>query len=146
MSTPPRAIILVDGTCVFCNRLVERILRWDRRGRYGFAHLQGAWARRRLAAHGLVPDIDAIYLVADADTARERVLIDGAAGRVIWPSLLWLAWPMRLVPLALLNVFYRWFARRRYRLFGQADACIVPSPEHRGRFLDEVFTTTAESG
>lgn len=142
----PLHVILVDGTCVFCNGLVERMLRWDRRGRYGFAHLQSAWARHRLAAHGLAPDIEAIYLVADVDTDRERVLIDGAAGRVIWPSLLWLAWPMRLLPLALLDAFYRWFARRRYRLFGQADACIAPAAEHRERFVDRGFTPAEDSG
>lgn len=144
--TPPH-VILVDGTCIFCNRLVDRILRWDRRRRYGFAHLQGAWAEARLAAHGLTPNIDAIYLVADAGTDEERVLIDGAAGRVIWPSILWLAWPMRLVPLAFLNAFYRWFARRRFRFFGQREACIPPAPEHRDRFLDaRPFTGASDSG
>jgi predicted DCC family thiol-disulfide oxidoreductase YuxK len=42
---------------------------------------------------------------------------------------------VRWIPLPLLNVFYRVFARR-YRLFGQARACVVPDAEARGRFLD----------
>jgi len=30
---------------------------------------------------------------------------------------------------------YRWFARHRYRWFGKVDACRVPTPELRARFL-----------
>jgi len=134
-ATEPSRVILVDGTCVFCNRLVRSILRWDRRGVFHFAHLQGERARALLARHDLEPDIDLIYLVDDVGTARERVLIDGAAGRVIWPTLFWFLWPMRLTPAWLLNVWYALFARVRYRLFGQADSCITPDDDARARFL-----------
>ncbi len=131
----PRHVILVDGTCIACNRLVAFILRHDGRGVFGFAHIQSERAQAWLARHGEEPDIDTIYLVADADTDAERLLLDGAAGRVIWPLLFWFAWPVRLVPVVLLNLWYRSFARVRYRLFGQADACIVPTEAERARFL-----------
>ena len=42
---------------------------------------------------------------------------------------------LRWVPLALLNLQYRLFARIRYRLFGQAKGCIVPTEQERRRFL-----------
>ncbi|MCB9656000.1 MAG: DUF393 domain-containing protein, partial [Sandaracinaceae bacterium] len=50
-------VILVDGTCLFCNRLVATLLRLDRRGRFHFAHLQGPRARALLAAHGEAVDV-----------------------------------------------------------------------------------------
>ncbi len=93
-------------------------------------------AQRYLGVHGLEPDIDTIYLVANVGDPTERVLEDGAAGRVIWPSLFWFAWPMRWVPLPLLNFGYQLFARVRYRLFGRADSCVVPTPEERARFVE----------
>ena len=137
----PQRVLLVDGTCVFCNRLVQRILRWDRRGQFHFAHLQSEYARGLLASHGQTPDIDGIYLVDGVGTERERVLIDGAAGRVIWPALFFFLWPMRLVPVFLLDVWYRLFARVRYRLFGQAEVCIVPGPSERARFVERSVHT-----
>jgi predicted DCC family thiol-disulfide oxidoreductase YuxK len=137
MSNPSSSgLILIDGTCIFCNRLVAFILRHDKRGQYRFAHLQGALAESVLARHGLQLDIDAIYLISDYGTAQERVHLDGQAGRRIWPSLFWFAYVIWLMPLFLLNLQYRLLAKVRYRLFGQADACIVPSAEERARFLD----------
>lgn len=134
-STRPHGVLLVDGTCVFCNRLVQQILRWDRRGLFHFAHLQGAYAIELLSRHGRAPDIDAIYLVDGIGGPAERVLVDGAAGRVIWPTLFWFAWPMKLVPRFALDLFYRGFASVRYRLFGQASACILTTESQQGRFL-----------
>ena len=129
-------LILVDGTCIFCNRLVAFILRHDKQRLFRFAHLQGAIAREALQRHGLSPDIDTIYAVTDYASVGERVHMDGAAGRRIWPRLFWPAWLMWLVPLFLLNLQYLLLARVRYRVFGQAEACIVPSAEERLRFLD----------
>lgn len=133
--TASAILILVDGTCIFCNRLVAFIMRRDKRGQFRFAHLQGAIARDVLQRHGLRPDIDTIYAITDYSGMNERVHLDGAAGRRIWPRLFWFAWPIWLVPLFVLNLQYRLFAKYRYRLFGQAERCIVPTPEERLRFL-----------
>jgi predicted DCC family thiol-disulfide oxidoreductase YuxK len=130
-----RDVILIDGTCIFCNRLVAFILRRDTAGRYAFAHLQSDFARGALERHGLEPDIDAIYLLHQPGAAGERLLVDGQVGREIWPRLLWFALPIRWVPLALLNLGYRAFAKIRYRLFGQYPSCHVPSEAERARFL-----------
>ena len=42
----------------------------------------------------------------------------------------------RLVPHLLRDRLYRWIARNRYRWFGRREACMVPSPEMQGRFLE----------
>jgi predicted DCC family thiol-disulfide oxidoreductase YuxK len=54
-------------------------------------------------------------------------LLDGP-----WP----LFYPLILVPKVLRDWAYRQFAARRYRWFGKLDACRVPTPELRARFLD----------
>jgi predicted DCC family thiol-disulfide oxidoreductase YuxK len=130
-------VIMVDGECVFCNHVVSFILRHDPRGVFLFAHLQGSLARGVLARHGRdANDIDSVYVVTDAGTPAERLAWDGQASRAIWPRLFWFAAVLRWVPLPLLDVAYRAFARRRYRLFGKYDACHVPTATERVRFLD----------
>jgi predicted DCC family thiol-disulfide oxidoreductase YuxK len=129
------SVLLVDGTCIFCNRLVAFILRHDRKGQFHFSHLQSNFGRATLARHGRDPsDVDGVYLLVDAETSNERLLVDGEVGRVIWPALFRAAVVLQWVPLPILNVFYGVFARYRYRLFGKYDSCHVPSAEERERF------------
>ena len=49
------------------------------------------------------------------------------------------AWPLLaalwLIPSPLRDWAYDRFAERRYRWFGRSDACLVPTPELRERFL-----------
>jgi predicted DCC family thiol-disulfide oxidoreductase YuxK len=130
-------VIVVDGTCIFCNRLVDLILRRDRERHFRFAHVQSDFARAALARHGMTPDIDAIYLVCAAETEAEQVLMDGAVGRQVWPRIFpAVGLLMRMTPLPILNLFYRGFARIRYRLFGQYPACRIPTPDERARFVE----------
>jgi predicted DCC family thiol-disulfide oxidoreductase YuxK len=42
---------------------------------------------------------------------------------------------MRWFPGFLMNIGYRFVAAIRYRIWGRADACELPSPEQRARFL-----------
>jgi predicted DCC family thiol-disulfide oxidoreductase YuxK len=132
-----KTVIFVDGTCVFCNRLVSFILRRDRQGLFYFSALQSPFARDARRRHGHDPDdLDGIYALLNAGLATERLLVDGAAGREIWPRLFRIAAVLRWVPLPVLNPFYRLFARVRFRIFGRYDACRIPTAEERARCID----------
>ena len=48
-----------------------------------------------------------------------------------WRMLGWLRW----LPVPVTDFGYAMFARVRYRVFGRIDACRVPEPEERARFL-----------
>ncbi|MEZ4325455.1 MAG: DCC1-like thiol-disulfide oxidoreductase family protein [Polyangiales bacterium] len=129
-------VVLVDGYCIFCNRLVAHIARADRTGRFYFVHIQSDLGQAMLRRNGHDPsDIDTVYLVTDAGGPNERLHLDDAAGRIIWPALYRVGFMLRFVPLFMLNLQYRLFARVRYRLFGASDVCIVPSDELRARVL-----------
>jgi len=49
-------------------------------------------------------------------------------------------WPLfylfKIVPSPIRNYFYDFFGKRRYKLFGKKDACMIPAAEIRERFLD----------
>ena len=79
--SPPAAdsvahpILLYDGVCGLCNRLVQFILRRDPGGVFRFASLQSPLAGRILARHGAdAGDLDTVYVVVNCDQADEKLL------------------------------------------------------------------------
>ena len=128
-------IVLFDGVCHLCEGAVRFAIARDPAARLRFAPLQSPLGRALLAQHGYDPDaIDALVLV-DGDGAHDRsaaALRLAARLRAPWP---WLARPLWLVPRRLRDVVYDRIARSRYRWFGRRDACLVPTPELRARFL-----------
>src|SRR5215470_3804642 len=75
MPDAPEPIVLYDGVCGLCNRLVQFILKRDRRDRFRFAALQSSLAREILQRHGHNPDtLDTVCVVLDSGQSSERVL------------------------------------------------------------------------
>lgn len=134
-------IILYDGVCGLCNRLVAFVGPRDRERRFRFAPLQGATARGILGRHGRdATALDTVVVVVGPGTPTEHLLDRAAAGLYVLAALGggWrlVAGVLRLVPAPLLDAAYRLVARHRYRVFGRLDACPVPGPEHRERYLE----------
>src|SRR6202162_5138379 len=70
----PNPIVLYDGLCGFCNRLVRFIIRRDSNAIFRFASLQGAFASRILASHHLNPgDLDTVYVVVAHEHSGELI-------------------------------------------------------------------------
>jgi len=136
------AVIVFDGVCVLCNGWVRFLLRHDRAGRYRFAAMQSEAGRSLLLRHGLDADDPASFLLIEHDAsgvdARPRVSTETEAIRRVLAGLggAWkLAHAMALLPRGLRDAAYRRLARNRYRWFGRHEACALPAPEHRQRFL-----------
>jgi predicted DCC family thiol-disulfide oxidoreductase YuxK len=128
-------ILLFDGVCNFCNDAVNFVIDHDRRGRFRFASLQSDAGRALLAEHGLADlPLSTSVLIDRGRAYRDSEGILRAALRLGGPLLL-LA-PLLLLPRALRDGPYRWFAANRYRWFGKSEVCRVPTPELRARFLD----------
>ena len=136
----PRHVILFDGICALCHGFVRWTVRRDRRGRFAFAPLQGPTARAVLARHPETSGADSLVLVLAAGTLDERVLVRSeavmAAGRElggVWRALVGLA---SALPQRWRDRMYDFVAARRYRAFGKYDACPLPPPSARARFLE----------
>jgi predicted DCC family thiol-disulfide oxidoreductase YuxK len=127
-------IVLYDGVCGFCDRSVQFIISHDRRARFRFAALQSDAGRALLRKYGLpTEELDSVVLVEGGRAYRKSKAGLRIARRLDapWPVF----WPLSIIPGAVSNVFYDLVARNRYRLFGKLDACPIPSPEVRARFL-----------
>lgn len=134
-----RRIVLYDGVCVFCNGVVRFFLKRDREGRLYFAPLQGTTAERLRRRHPQIPKELETFVYVETQGDEERVFLRSEAFfrllGTLGPPWRWLAL-LRLLPRRFADAAYGAFARRRYRWFGQLDACPVPPPAVRERFLD----------
>ena len=134
-------ILLYDGVCGLCNRLVRFILRRDLEGIFRFASLQSGFAARILQRHGAdATDLDTVYVVVNPDQPDETLLARSDAVIFILKQLggFWrlAGFLAQLKPRFLRDWGYRVVARNRYRVFGRFESCMLPDAEHRDRFLD----------
>ena len=128
------AIVLFDGVCNFCNASINFVIERDKAGYFQFAPLQSAVGIELLAKHSIdSSETDSVILVEGDmaythSTAALRIArkLDG-----IWPLL----YAFVIVPKPIRGLAYKLFARNRYRLFGKQDACMMPTPDIRQRFL-----------
>ena len=139
-STESKPIILYDGVCGLCNRLVQFLLKRDHHDRLRFASLQSEFAAPLLKRHGADPhDLDTVYVVTDCGQPAELLLARSDAILFLLSQLdgIWrLARIGRVLPNALRYAVYNLVARNRYRVFGKHESCMLPEPKHRAKFLD----------
>lgn len=128
------AIILFDGVCNFCNDSVNFIIERDPTGYFKFAPLQSEIGEKLLAEHAIdKTHTDSVILIEDGKaymrtTAALRITRKLTGGWSLFYGFI-------IVPAFIRDIFYDLFAKYRYKLFGKQDACMLPSPEIRSRFL-----------
>jgi predicted DCC family thiol-disulfide oxidoreductase YuxK len=139
-SSMDAALLLYDGTCGFCARSVQFVLRHEGPSHaLRFASLDGPTGVMLRANHPELASVDSLIWYVPAAAGRaERILIRSDAV-LTTASYLGGVWRVlgglgRLVPRFLRDAAYDWVARRRYRLAPRS--CPVPTPEERRRFVD----------
>jgi predicted DCC family thiol-disulfide oxidoreductase YuxK len=133
-------IVLYDGVCGLCNRAVQFLLKRDRHDRLRFASLQSDFAATLLKRHGRDhQDLDTVYAVLNYGEANETLLAKSDAflllAKVI--SGVWsIARVARIIPRPIRNWLYDFVARHRYQVFGKYDACMLPDPRYKHKFIE----------
>lgn len=132
---PIQSLVLFDGLCNLCSASVQWIIARDPKALHRFASLQSDPARRALQQAGASATLPDSIILIDAQgihtksTAALRI-----ARRLGFP---WSLAALALVlPRFLRDPLYDIIAARRYRWFGKRDACTIPTPELRKRFID----------
>ena len=140
MSNRGQHLLLYDGVCGLCDRLVQAVLARDRAEVFHFASLQSPAAKVVLERFGRNPDaLNTLYVVVNYQSAAPRLLSKGNAALFVSDTL---GWPWKaarllgVLPRVVLDWGYDLVARHRYRVFGRFDQCVLPRPEHRDRFVD----------
>ena len=127
-------IVLFDGHCNLCCGGVAFLLKRDRAGRMRYGAMQTAAGQSLLRRHGRPTDDLSSFVVLDQG---QLLLRSAAVLRLIrylrfpWP-LMGIIW---IVPRPLRDWLYDLVALSRYRLFPRREACYLPTPAERDRFI-----------
>jgi predicted DCC family thiol-disulfide oxidoreductase YuxK len=127
-------VIVFDGVCNWCNAWVNFTINHDPHGKLKFGTLQSEQGQRILEDLQLSQDSFETFLLLE----RAQVFTKSTAAlRItrhlsgIWPLLYLLI----VVPRPLRDAVYDFVARHRYKWMGKAEACRIPSPNERTRFV-----------
>lgn len=144
------AVLLFDGECGFCSRVVQWVLRHERRSSLRFASLQSPVAQQLLQGHPQEARGDSVLWIDTDSSLQPLRILDRSAATLrlcrylggAW-NLLRVAW---LVPRPLRDALYDLVARHRHRLASD-PACALPTTQQRRRFLvDLQDVAPAEAG
>ena len=133
-------IVLYDGVCGLCNRAVQFLLKRDRHDRLRFASLQSDFAATLLKRHGVDrQDLDTVYVVLNQGEADEALLAKSDAFLLLVKEIggVWsIARLGKIIPRPIRNWLYDFVARHRYQVFGKYEACMLPDPRHKHKFIE----------
>lgn len=127
-------IILFDGVCNFCNSSINFVIENDKRNLFKFAPLQSEIGQQLLAEHNIDSvETDSVILIENGKAYTHSTAALQIAKNLggIWS----LGYIFIILPKSIRDFFYKLFAKNRYRLFGKKDACMMPTPEIRAKFL-----------
>jgi predicted DCC family thiol-disulfide oxidoreductase YuxK len=135
-----KPIVLYDGVCGLCNRLVQFLLKHDKNDALRFASLQSDVAVAILKRNGANPhNLDTVYVVVDYGLPSERLLARSDAILSLGQTLggIWSAAAIgKVIPRILRDALYDLVAKNRYKVFGKHDSCMMPEGRYRRKFLD----------
>src|SRR5689334_6237165 len=115
-------LVLYDGVCGLCNRLLQFLLRHDHGEVFCFAALQSDAGKMMVSRAGGNPEeLSSFYVVSNFQTKDARVFTRSDAAVFVASQL---GWPWKALSLAgwlpkgFRNRCYDIIARSRYRIFG----------------------------
>ena len=127
-------IVLFDGVCNLCSRVVNFIIKRDNNNVFKFTALQSDTGIEIINKFGL--EKDRIYTIILVD--NEKCYQKSTAILNIVKNLrgLWkLFYGLILIPPFLRNPLYDFIAKNRYKWFGKQDRCMVPDAGIIRKFL-----------
>lgn len=127
-------ILLFDGVCNLCNRLVIFIIHRDKKAIIKFSALQSPGGLLLLKERGLSAEsINSIVFIE-----RNKYFLKSSAVLHLYKALGggWsIMYGLMIIPRFIRDFFYDLIASNRYRIFGISEKCMIPAAEIEDRFL-----------
>lgn len=131
-----KKIILFDGVCNLCNGFIQFVIKRDKKDVFRYASLQSKIGMQLLSERNIdTAKIDSVIVIEPG--VAYYIKSDAALqiGRQL-KGYRTLSKLFNLIPRGLRNIIYDFIARYRYTWFGKKDACMIPTPELKAKFLD----------
>ncbi|MEL0456147.1 DCC1-like thiol-disulfide oxidoreductase family protein [Flavobacteriaceae bacterium SZ-1-7] len=131
-----KQLILFDGVCNLCNSSVQYVIKHDKMNQFMFTALQSETGKEIIDEFNIdTSKIDSILLY----NPQKGIDYKSTAALKIGSKL---GFPRNLigvffiVPTFIRNWVYDFIAKNRYKWYGKKDACMIPTPELKSKFLD----------
>jgi predicted DCC family thiol-disulfide oxidoreductase YuxK len=134
METAP--LVVFDGVCNLCVGSVKFVLAHESAPTLTFASIQSARGSRLVRELGFDPDDAKTFVLVEDGVAFVRSDAAIRLARYLRPPWPWLS-ALRVIPRPIRNWGYDRIAANRYRWFGRREACMMPTPELKRRFVDD---------
>lgn len=137
MTNKAHKYILFDGVCNFCNASINFIIKRDKKGTFLFTPLQSDLGQKLMKQYDINPDKQDSIILIDSKKAYFK---SDAALRISkelqggWKYLRFFL----VLPGFIRDFVYDIIARNRYKIFGKKEACMIPTPEERARFVTDL--------
>ena len=130
-----KKIILFDGVCNLCNSAVNYVIENDPNDVFRFASLQSDAGIHLMEERGIDPDaIDSIILIEPGIAYYKKSTAALEISKDLSGSISYLRF-FSVLPESFRDVVYDFIANHRYKWFGKKDACMIPTPELKAKFL-----------
>ncbi|WP_040249151.1 thiol-disulfide oxidoreductase DCC family protein [Psychroserpens mesophilus] len=130
-----KQLILFDGVCNLCNASVLYVIKHDKANRFMFAPLQSEVGKQIIQKFNVDPTkTDSILLYSEEKglTVKSTAALHIAKHLSFPRSLMTVFF---IVPTFIRNWVYDFVAKNRYKWYGKKDACMIPTPELKAKFL-----------
>tara|TARA_R110002049_G_scaffold162232_2_gene327920 strand:+ start:8780 stop:9196 length:417 start_codon:yes stop_codon:yes gene_type:complete len=131
-----KKLILFDGACNLCNSSVQYVIKHDKHNLFLFTALQSDFGKQIINEFNIdTSKIDSILLY----TPEKGIHYKSTAALKIAAKL---GFPINLmgvffiVPPFIRNWVYDYIAKNRYKWYGKQEACWIPTPELKSKFLE----------
>ncbi|WP_409254000.1 thiol-disulfide oxidoreductase DCC family protein [Bacillus sp. SCS-153A] len=127
-------VILFDGVCNLCNGVVQFIIKRDSNAYFQFASQQSTKGIALMEKHHIDSHTDSFYLID-----QDRVFMKSTAALEVSRNLdgVWKVFYLGIIiPKFIRDYIYDYIAKNRYKWFGKSDACMLPGPETKNRFIE----------
>lgn len=130
-----KKIILFDGICNLCDASVQFIYKHDKKDIFRFVAIQSELGQKIIKHIGVdTSKIDSIILYEPGlsySYKAEAALTIAKNLSGIYSLLGYL----NFIPNSIKNIVYDYIAKNRYKWYGKKDACMLPTPELKAKFL-----------
>ena len=127
-----KSVILFDGVCNLCQRVVQEVIKRDKADRFRFASLQSKFGQQMVAQHDIQADSlvlwkdGRVWIKSDAALEIAKGLSGGYA----------LMGALQVLPKRLRDLMYDYIAKHRYGWFGKSAECWMPSEKLNKKFIE----------
>lgn len=132
-----KKLILFDGVCNLCNSSVQYVIKHDKKNVFMFSALQSEAGQEIIKSFNIdTSKTDSILLYSPENnsiTSKSTAALK-IASKLGFPRNIMSVF--YIIPPFIRNWVYVYVAKNRYKWYGKKDACMIPTPELKNKFLE----------